>query len=158
MTSRRAPQGQALIEFALVLPTLVVLLLTILQAGIVVLDDMRLHAVADASCRQAAALGGETSAVDDALTTLLRRNGLDPAQTTVAYDTDQGQGVEHGADAPGGAGGAGGAPPATGYGGSVTVRLTYTLAPLVPLPGVTAWVLRASSSEGSTGGVGTLPP
>lgn len=155
MTPRRAPRGQALIEFALVLPTLVLLLLTILQAGIVVLDDMRLQAVADASCRQAAALGGETSAVDDALTTLLRRNGLDPAQTTVAYDTDQGQGMTHGADA---TGSVGAAPPATGYGGSVTVRLTYNLAPLVPLPGVTTWGLQASSSEGSTGGVGTLPP
>ena len=150
--ARHAPRGQALIEFALVLPTLVLVLLLVLQAGIVVLTDMRLHAVADASCQQAAALGGETAAVDGALVTLLQRNGLVPSRTTVEYDTDQGQGTVHQA------GTGGGAPPPTGYGGSVTVRLSYSLVPLVPLPGVSAWSLLASSSQGSTGGVGTLPP
>jgi len=91
-------RGSAALEFALVLPLLLVLTLAMVQVGLIVRDSVVLTAAARAGAREAAVTADDTrvrSAVDDAApgldatgvhVTITRSSRGDPADVSLAYD------------------------------------------------------------------------
>jgi Flp pilus assembly protein TadG len=90
-------RGSAALEFALVLPLLLVLTLAMVQVGLIVRDSVVLTAAARAGAREAAVTADDTrvrSAVDDAAAgldsagidvTITRSTRGDPAGVSLAY-------------------------------------------------------------------------
>lgn len=131
MTSRHAARGQALIEFALVLPTFVLVGLLFIQLCVLGVRCFQIIGVTSTVVRYAAASNGETPTVDAVIARIAVANGFQPALLSVEIDTDAGtgppsRGRPHRADQAA----AGDAPAPAGYGGAVTVHLTYQ-APLL---------------------------
>src|SRR5579884_2613862 len=124
-----AARGQSLVEFALVLPVFLAVSLLCLQLCVLGVRWWQLNGVASTVVRQAAAANGETDAVDSALLTTAAANGLHGDRLWVEVDTDAGTGRAHRADQAQ----ATDAPPPAGYGGTVTVHLTYHEPLLFPL-------------------------
>ena len=94
----RDERGSAALEFALVLPLLLVLTLAMVQVGLIVRDSVVLTAAARAGAREAAVSADDArvrSAVDDAApdldttaidVTITRSARGDPAGVSLAYD------------------------------------------------------------------------
>src|SRR5437762_5255714 len=76
----RLERGSATIEFALVLPLVLVVVLGLVQVGLVVRDRLLVEAAARAAAR-AAAIQDDPSAIED--TALQAAPGLDPARARV---------------------------------------------------------------------------
>ena len=153
MKKCQAAQGQSLVEFALVLPVFLAVGLLCLQLCVLGVRWWQLNGAAGAIVRQAAAANGETDAVDTALLTTAAANGLHGDRLWVEIDTDTDAGRAHRADQARAAD----APPPAGYGGTVTVHLTYHEPLLFPLFGGMA-VLGATLSQEGTGAYGGLAP
>ena len=77
---RSGNRGSATIEFALVLPLVLVVVLGLVQVGLVVRDRLLVEAAARAAAR-AAAIQDDPSAIED--TALQAAPGLDPARARV---------------------------------------------------------------------------
>jgi len=150
---RHAAHGQSLVEFALVLPVFLAVGLLCLQLCVLGVRWWQLNSVAGAVVRQAAAANGETTVVDDAILSAADANGLHGDRLWVEIDTDAGAGRAHWADQAQ----VMDAPPPAGYGGTVTVHLTYHEPLLFTLFGSAA-SLGATFSQESTGAYGGLAP
>lgn len=153
MTTRCTARGQALVEFALVLPVFLLVGLLFIQLCVLGVTWARVNNVAGAVAHQAAASNGETNQVDDALLSVAAANGLHGDQLWAEIDTDAGVGRAHRADQAQSSD----APPPAGYSGTVTVRLTYQAPLLFGLFGG-AVSLGAAFSQASTGAYGGLAP
>lgn len=146
-------RGQSLVEFALVLPMFLLVGLLFLQLCVLGVRWWQLNSVAGTIVRQAAAHNGETPEVDRALLTAASTNGLHADLLWMEVDTDGGAGHLHRADQAQ----ASDAPPPAGYGGLVTIRLTYQEPLLFHLFGGTV-ALGATFSQESSGAYGELAP
>lgn len=150
---RAAPKGQALVEFALVLPVFLLVGLLCIQLCLLGVTWSRLNGVAGTLVRQAAAANGETAAVDDTVLNVAAANGLAGDHLWVEIDTDAGAGHLHRADQAAGDN----APPPAGYNGTVTVHLTYRAPVLFGVFGAAA-SLGSTLSQESGGAYGGLAP
>jgi Flp pilus assembly protein TadG len=150
---RGAARGQALLEFALVLPVFLAVALLCIQLCVLGVRWWQLNSAAGVVVRQAAAGNGETRAVDDAVLRVAAANGLQDDHLWARFDTDAGAGRQHRADQAQSSD----APPLAGYGGTVTVRLTYQAPLLFGLFGG-AVPLGATFSQESPGAYGGLAP
>ncbi len=153
MRRMRAARGQSLVEFALVLPAFLAVGLLCLQLCVLGVRWWQLNGVASTVVRRAAVSNGETSVVDDAIQAVAGANGLRDDRLWVEIDTDAGAGRAHRADQAQAAD----APPPAGYGGTVTVHLTYR-EPLLFNLFNGAVPLGAALSQESTGAYGGLAP
>lgn len=153
MRRQHAARGQSLVEFALVLPVFLAVGLLCLQLCVLGVRWWQLNGVAGAVVRQAAAVNGETQAVDAALLNTAAANGFPGERLWVQVDTDAGAGRIHRADQAQTAD----APPPAGYSGTVTVQLTYQEPLLFNLFGA-AVSLGATFSQASSGAYGDLAP
>ena len=104
---RGSDRGSAAVEFALVLPILLIVALAVVQAGLYVRDDLVLVGAARAGARQAAVSDDDTS-VRDAVTS--NAPSLDPDHVEVEISR-------------------------THRGGPATVNVTYSVPPAVPYVG-----------------------
>lgn len=107
--TRRGDRGQATVELALVLPLVALLLLLVLQAGLVIRDQLLVAHAAREAARGAAVAEGDRGAA--AASAARRAGGLDPGRLTVRSSTGDG-------------------------GTSVVVQVTYRSATHVPLVGL----------------------
>jgi len=103
----RSDRGSASVEFALVLPILLVLVLAVVQVGLFVRDDLVLVGSARAGARQAA-VSADDASVRDAVAQ--GAPGLDPSRIDVAISR-------------------------TRRGGPATVSVTYAAPQAVPFVG-----------------------
>jgi len=103
----RSDRGSASVEFALVLPILLVLVLAVVQVGLFVRDDLVLVGSARAGARQAA-VSADDASVRDAVAR--GAPGLDPSRIDVAISR-------------------------TRRGGPATVSVTYAAPQAVPFVG-----------------------
>ena len=104
---RGSDRGSAAVEFALVLPILLMLALALVQVGVIVRDDLVLIGSARAGARQAA-VAPDDGAVRDSV--MAGAPGLDPSRLDVSIAR-------------------------TTRGGPVTVTVTYTAPEAVPFVG-----------------------
>ena len=148
-----AARGQSLVEFALVLPMFLLVGLLFIQLCVLGVRWWQLNSIASTVVRQAASHNGETPAVDRAVLTAATSSGLQADHLWTEVDTDAGPGQAHRADQAKGTG----APPPAGYGGLVTVHLTYQEPLLFHLFGGTV-SLGATFSQESSGAYGELAP
>ena len=155
---QHAPRGQALIEFALVLPTFVLVGLLFVQLCVLGVRWFQLIGVTSTVVRYAAASNGETPAVDAVIARIAVANGFQPALLLVEIDTDAGTGSpSHGQPHRVDQAQAADAPAPAGYGGAVTVHLTYQAPLLFHLFGA-AVPVGTSLSQASIGAYGGLAP
>ncbi len=129
----RGQRGQALVEFALMLPALVVVCFGIVQIILMLRAD---SAVADLArqASQKVALDGRCE--DSCLRTLIDRTGLAPAALHLAVTATGADGMGH-------------ALPAT-YGDDVVVQVTYDYGLDIPFLGHLQRTLSASATQVST--------
>src|SRR5438270_10741271 len=104
---RGTDRGSAAVEFALVLPILLMLALAVVQVGVFVRDDLVLVGSARSGARQAA-VSADDASVRDAV--LADASGLDPSRLTVSVSR-------------------------TTRGGPATVAVTYSAPQAVPFVG-----------------------
>lgn len=103
-------EGQALVEFALVVGLLAFLLFSVLELGLALNARLVLTSVARETARNAAVSGGRTPEVVDRMKESLRLCGIDPNE--VDWTISPGQAI---------------------YGTRITVRLSYSYRFTVPL-------------------------
>ncbi len=158
MKRRHARRGQSLIEFAFVLPVLLLILFAFMQLLLVLGADGALATVANAAAHQAALAGGETAAVDAEIVSLAQQNRLDPSLVRVQVVTDGGAGTWHAADGHDLAGGSNPYPPLASYNGTVTVHLSYAYPRTLPFVPALSWTLVADASENSQSALEGVSP
>lgn len=107
---RYGEEGQALVEFALVIGLLAFLLFSVLEVGLALNARLVLTSVARETARNAAVSGGRTPEVVDRMKESLRLCGIDPDE--VDWSISPGQAI---------------------YGTRITVRLAYGYRFRVPL-------------------------
>jgi Flp pilus assembly protein TadG len=156
---RHAQHGQSLLEFALVLPVLLVVGFAFVELLLVFKAQGTLTSVATAAVHHAALAGGETADVDTAIASLALQNGLAPGLVRVRIDTTGGAGRWHWADwhdLPAGAERSAWYPPPAVYNSDVTVHLTYADAFTLPFLGPQTRTISADASEASQMTAGVL--
>jgi Flp pilus assembly protein TadG len=149
--------GQALVEFALMLPVFLFVVFGVVQLIFILRADGAVQDVARQTARLAATAGGETSSVDASTQQLAAMEGLDPRDLIVQISTTGSDGATqlgspHAADAvaqvP--------AQPAA-YNAPVSVSLTYTYGVNVPLWGHQTVTLLANATATSAAFGGQAP-
>jgi len=126
-------QGQALVEFALMLPALVVVCFGIVQIILMLRAD---SAVADLARQASQKVALEGRCEDSCLQTLIDRTGLAPAALHIVVTAAGADGTGH-------------ALPAT-YGDDVVVQVTYDYGLDIPFLGHLQRTLGASATQVST--------
>src|SRR5947209_4695766 len=142
MRRRVAPRGQSLVEFAIVLPLLLLVVFAFVELLLGLRTQGALASVAATAVHQAALAGGETAALDQEIADLAAQNGLDPGMLRLQIATDGGAGAWHpaaGHDASDDASAS--HPPRASYNGDVTVRLLYTDPLALPFVPVHSWTI-----------------
>jgi Flp pilus assembly protein TadG len=89
-TTRNDEDGSAVVEFALVLPIVLIVLLAVVQVGALARDRLLLAQAARAGAREAAV---ESSDEEVEATARRAAVGLDPASLSVAVTRDDGRGA-----------------------------------------------------------------
>ena len=160
MRRPHARRGQAVVEFALVLPLLLAVGFAFTELLLVFKAQGTLASVATAAAHDAALAGGETAAVDTAIVSLVQQNGLPASQVRVQIATAGGAGSWHWADwhdLPSGTARFAWYPPPAAYNSDVTVHLTYAYPLALPFSGSQTWTIPAAASEASQMAPGVLP-
>lgn len=147
---REGPRGQSLVEFALVLPTFLVVVFVLVQIILLLRAEGAVGTLATDVARRVAHSGAETARLDADLPAWAGAAGLTPNQTvvrvtTTAADHSVQAGDEHAlTSAP-----AHPAPPGV-FDADVTVTLRYTYLMDVPLLGQRSFVLTAQARQTNT--------
>jgi Flp pilus assembly protein TadG len=160
MRRSHARHGQSLVEFALVLPLLLAVGFAFTELLLVFKAQGTLASVATAAVQNAALAGGETTAVDTAIVSLLQQNGLPARLVRVQIATAGGAGTWHWADwhdLPAGTARAAWYPPPATYNSAVTVHLSDAYPLALPFSGSQTWTIPADASEASQMDPGVLP-
>lgn len=95
---RRGARGQALIEFALVVPVLLLIIWVFITVAAALMTRGTVGSVTQTITQQAARSGGEDASVDDLVQSAASQNGLALSRLLVRIDTAAGAGAWHYAD------------------------------------------------------------
>ncbi len=149
--SRQVDRGQGMVEFALVLPLLLLVIFGVIETGRLLF----VYSVVFTSTREAARYGSASGLLTGALNQYQDCNGIRAAakrvgvfagiqdsDITITYDRVTGTGVSPLGSCP-----IGGSGPKLTLGNRVTVRVTVNYRPIVPIPNFPSFPITSTSSR-----------